>query len=228
MTASDLLAEMGRIGIAQALVRLVPANLHFDVAAANAALFAVHGQSPALIPCPVVVPNVAHDLPADETQIDEAVRHGAGAVSIRPRSDCWSLAPWACDGLFRALSARRMPVLCAGEEVTLEEVGALATRHPKLPLVALGVSYRQQRLVAPLLENFTNTYLSIGSNYCVHRGIEALVAAVGPTRLLFGTGFPDVDMLPSVTYLAYADIADDAKRLIGAENLRRLMREVAR
>ncbi len=228
VTAADLCDEMERIGVGAGLVRLTPPTLHFDIAAGNAALYAVHDQSPALIPCPVVIPDAAHDLPSNDAQAAEAVGHGAGAVCIRPRTDCWSLAPWASDGLFRALSARRLPVLCSSDEVPLEELGGLAGRHRGLPLVILGANYRQQRILAPLLEHFPNTYLSIGSNYCVHHGIEALVGAVGPTRLLFGTGFPDVDMLPTVTYLSYADIPDDAKRLIGAGNLRRLMREVVR
>ena len=147
---------------------------------------------------------------------------------IRPRQDYWSLAPWCCDRLFTALQTRRLPVLCQTSELSYEDVAALAERYPTLPLIIIGADYRSQRILLPLLEACSNVYLSIGSNYIVQRGIEQCVETVGARRLLFGTGYPDVDMAGHISQLMYADISDDEKRLIGSGNLDRLIQGVQR
>ncbi len=121
-----------------------------------------------------------------------------------------------------------MPVYCLESEIGLLQVGDLAGRFPALPLIVAGVHYRQQRILLPLLETFPSVYLSLGNCYTIHRGIEELVAMVGPERLLFGTGFPESEPLAAVTQLMYADLSDDERRLIGAANMRRLISEVAR
>ena len=89
------------------------------------------------------------------------------------------------------------------------------------------MGYRSQRILLPLLTSFPNVQLSTGSNYCVHRGIEQLVGSVGPQRLLFGSGFPEVDPMMAISQLVYADISDEARRLIGSGNLERLIGGIA-
>jgi predicted TIM-barrel fold metal-dependent hydrolase len=121
------------------------------------------------------------------------------------------------------MEARRVPVLCPEAQVPLERAAELAGRHPELPLVLTGLGYRSQRILAPLLENFSNTFVSIGSNYSVHQGLEQLVRKVGAERLLFGTGWPDADAAGAVTQLMYAGISEEEKALIGSGNLERLI-----
>jgi predicted TIM-barrel fold metal-dependent hydrolase len=228
LSAEALLGEMDGAGIARALTRMLPAALEIDIPWSNRHLYAACAADPRLIPCPIVAPNGARDLQAEHAQVNEAIDHGAGAVTIRPRMDYWSLTPWCSDRLFTALETRRMPLICQIGETTYDDVAGLAARYPALPLLLVGADYRSQRILLPLLEAFHNIYLSIGSNYIVHRGIEQCVATVGARRLLFGTGFPDVDMPAHISLLMYAEIADDEKRLIGAGNLERLMQGVQR
>ena len=225
---NDLVAEMARLQIAAALVHAAPEDRTGEVPASNAMLYTVHAERPELTPCPVVVPSRGSELPPEAEQVDTHLRHGSGAVFIRPSVDCWSLAPWVCDQLFGALQERRVPVLSLERMVNLDQIGELAGRFPSLPIIVAGVHYRQDRLLLPLLEAFPRVYLSIGNNYTVHRGIEQYVASVGPERLLFGTGFPDAEPMTAITQLMYADISDDDRQLIGAVNLERLISEIAR
>ena len=220
--------EMGRLDIARALVRIAPDELDGDPIVSNDRLLAMASADDRLVPCPVVLPSAGGDVSPEAEQIDALVSAGAGAVCIRPVFDCWSLAPWASGPLLRELDARRMPVLCLDRHVGLEAVARLADAYSRLPLIVAGVSYRTQRILVPLLEQFANVYLSIGSNFAVHSGVEDLVRHVGPERLLFGTGFPDTEAMPAVTQLVYADIRDDAKQMIGAENIERLIEGVRR
>jgi uncharacterized protein len=220
--------EMDRLNIARALVRIAPDELDGDPVVSNDRLLAFTSADDRFVPCPVVLPSAGGDLPPEAEQIDSLVAAGAGAVCIRPAFDCWSLAPWASEPLLRELEARRLPVVCLECHVALEAVARLAEAYGDLPLIVAGTNYRAQRILVPLVEQFANVYLSIGSNFAVHAAIEDMVQRVGPERLLFGTGFPDVEAMPAVTQLVYADISDDAKQMIGAENIERLIEGVRR
>ena len=226
--ADDLLAEMGRVQIEKALVRIAPDEVDADIAFSNSYLFEACEKNDALIPCPVVVPSGSDDFPPEDEQAEALVSQGEGAAFIRPEHDGWSLAEWASAGLFCALEARRTPVLCLERHVPIEKAADIARRHPDLPVIVAEVGYRSLRILLPMLEAFPNTYLSIGSNFTIHRALERLVEKVGAERLLFGSGLPEIDPLPAVTMLMYADITDDEKALIGAGNFERLIEGVRR
>lgn len=223
VSANELLDEMQRLSIYRSLVRVTPVDLDNDIPVSNHRLYTTHHQAPSLIPCPVVAPNGAKDLLPETDQIDDAIRQGAGAVCIRPGHDYWTLAPWACDALFQALTDRQLPVVCLDSLVSLEQVGILAERYPSLPLLLMQANYRQQRMLLPLLQTFPNVSLSLGYSYAVHMGIEQLCAHIGASRLLFGTGFPLSEPMSAITYLLYAYISTEEKMLIGSGNMERLL-----
>ena len=226
--AKELAREMARLRIDRALVRIAPEELDADIAASNAALYAACAAQPSLVPCPVVVPADGGDFPPEDRQVDAHIRRGAGAVCVRPGNDYWSLAPWGCDRLFRALEERRMPVVCLHRLLTLEQVGGLAGRYPALPLILAEATYRQQRSILAMMGRFPNIHLSLGNNYTVHKGIEQLISRVGAERILFGTGFPFAEPMTAITQLMYAEIADEQKRRIGCGNAERLLGGIAR
>jgi predicted TIM-barrel fold metal-dependent hydrolase len=228
VAVGELLAEMDRLEIERALVRTAPDDLDQDVLHSNAMLLAAAAGDRRLVPCPVVLPAEAGDVPSEAEQAAAAVKAGAGAVCVRPALDCWSLAPWACGKLFTALQEHRLPVVCAQKHVPLQEVGRLAGAYPQLPVVVAGAGYRQLRTLLPLLEAFPNTYLCIGGTFTVQGGLERLVERVGAGRLLFGTGFPEVEPMMAVTQLTYSALSDEQKALVGARNFERLFSEVLR
>ena len=223
VAADDLLAEMARLQIARALVRVAPVDLEFDLPFCNRKLYDACAGSDKLVPCPAVAPNTGGDLPDERQQVDEAIRQGAGAVCIRPAADCWLIADWLSDRLFEALVERRMPLYVSKAALPPTELAELAGRFAELPILYAELDYRHQRILLPLLERFANVHLSIGNNFTVHRGIEQFVERLGPGRLLFGTGFPDAEPMGAAMQLLYADVADAAKRQIGSENMERLM-----
>lgn len=222
LTADELREEMRRLDIARGVARITPETMEFDIPACNARLYQACAADDLLIPCPILAPNSGVDLLDEVEQVDDAIRHGAWAVYIRPAQDHWILAEWVCDRLFRALQKRRLPVLCLERLVGVEQLAALAGRYPELPFILAEGNYRNQRIYLPLLETFPNIYLSTGNNNIVYQGIEQLVRRVGPERLLFGTGYPGSEAMDAVTHLMYADLSDDQRQLIGAGNLLRL------
>lgn len=227
--AGELLAQMDRLQIDRALVRIAPTDLDTDALASNEMLLATAAESDGrLAPCPVVLPAGAGDVPDEAEQIDQLIAAGAVAAVVRPARDCWHLAEWASGPLFRALEQRRLPIVCLQSLVSLEQTAGLAEVYTHLPMIVAEAGYRDLRILTPLLERFSNVYLSTGSNFAVHRGIEHLVGTIGPDRLLFGSGFPAVEPMMAVTQLMYADISDADKQQIGSANLQRLIAEVQR
>lgn len=224
--AADLAECLDRLDIARALVRIAPDALANDLGEANRRLLAATAGDDRLVPCPVVAPAHAGDLPPEARQAAELIDAGARAVAIRPSQDNWSTAPWACSELLAALEDRRIPVLCLGRHVPLETVAQLAERHATLPLIVAGTDYRLLRTLVPLMTAFANVHMSTGSNFAIQGGIEHLVDRVGPERFVFGTGFPQAEPAMAVAQLLYADLADDHKAMIGSANLDRLLTEV--
>ena len=228
VSADDCIAEMDRLDVQRALVRITPCELDKDVRRSNELLYEAHRRHARLIPCPTVVPYCGDEIPKEETQVDEALANGAGAVVLRPQDDLWLLEEWCCGKLLAALEDRAVPVLCQTSMVPLPDAARIAERRPALPLVITGINYRTYRTLWRLLEAFDNVLLSIGLNFAMHRAIEELVKAFGPERMLFGTGWPDVEMMPAITQLMYADISNGDKQLIGSGNLERLMGGIRR
>jgi hypothetical protein len=226
VTREECLEEMDRLSIDGALVRTAPDDVEVDVLAANDALYAACAPGPRLVPCPIVVPATAGDLPPEPEQVDDAISRGARAAAIRPARDAWEILDWVSDRLFAAMSGRRLPLVCHVPYVPLREVDGIAERHPTLPLLLAGVSYGCQRVLYPLLERRPSVLLCIGENLTVHLGLEALVARFGAGRLLFGTGFPRVEAMMAVTQLAYAEIPEQAREAIGSANARALLAAV--
>jgi len=223
VTRDEWLAEMDRLAIGRALVRTVPEDMDRDAVQSNERLVDACRDEPRLVPCPVLFPSEADDLPPEREQVAALIDAGAGAVWLRPTHDMWSPTPWACGALVAALAERRMPAFCLRRMLDIDAVAGLAARYDTLPVILAEIGYRDQRVLVPLLRSFPNVHVSLGSNYTVHCGIERLVQAVGPRQLLFGTGFPDVEPMMAVTQLVYAGIGDEAKALIGAGNLERLL-----
>ena len=227
-SADELLAELRRVEIVGALVRNLPVIEAADMLFDNAVLYRWCGGHPELVPCPVVIPNSGRDLPPEPEQAADAIRHGAGAVWIRPANDSWPIADWVSNPLFNALEERLLPVLCSERLVSIEQLAALARQFPKLPFILAETHYRAQRFILPLLRAFRNVHLSLGNNYGVHRGIEQIVAELGPEQLLFGTNFPGSESMGAITALMYSELSDSHRQMIGHGNFARLREGIRR
>lgn len=223
-----LVAEMGRLSIGRSLVRITPEENDLDVIRSNRKLFAACRGDDRLTPCPVLVPATGHDLPGEADQLAEALAEGAGAVILRPQQEYWSLEPWICGALFDALTARRVPVLCLEKFIPPVAAANLAERYPDIPFILAELAYRSHRILLAALRTFPNTFISIGNAFTGHAALVHYVRHVGAERLLFGTGFPAAEPCCAVAQLMYADLGEDEKRLVGAGNMERLLRGIAR
>ncbi len=222
-SAEELTGHMKRLSIGRALVRTDFEDMDRNYMLSNELLYEACAKHKGLVACPTVLPASGGDVPGEVEQVEELIAKGAGAATIRPKKDAWSLAEWCSGKLMNALMERRVPVLCRYSSFTLEEIGVLAKSYPVLPIILYQAGYRDQRTLVALLQQFRNVHLVLGSPYSVHRGVELLVERVGVKQLLFGTGFPASDLMPGITVLMYAQISEEDKQLIGSGNLDRLI-----
>jgi predicted TIM-barrel fold metal-dependent hydrolase len=227
-TAEEWCGHMRRLSIARALVRTEFEEMDTDPVYSNRLLFEACARHDGLLPCPVVLPCGHGDVPPEREQIDEALARGSGAVVMRPEVDGWSTAAWCAGLLFRMLEERRLPAFCRSASLGFDAVADLAARHPQLPIVLFHFGYRTQRMLFALLKAFANISITIASPYSVHQGLEMLVDQVGAGRLLFGSGFPDAEPTASITMLAYSGLSEADRRLVGSENLDRLIGGIRR
>jgi len=222
----ELLEEMDFCKVDKAVARVFPDDHELDFQISNEKLFAACAKSnERLIPCPIVVPNSAKDIDDENIQICNAIAANAASVRIRPAEDYWEILPWISDNLFSVMADRKMPLMITAA-TSFKTIAELAQRFSEMPIIIHDAGYNSMRYLVPLLSNFRNAYLSIGSNFTVHFGIEHLVKYVGAGKLIFGTNSPTTEMMSAITQLEYAKISNEEKQLIGAENIEALIEDI--
>jgi uncharacterized protein len=227
VSGAELIAEMDKCQVSQAVCALLPDDLECDLDVSNNRLYEECAASKGrILPCPIVAPNRIEPEYYEEKQVVHAIEQGAPMARIRCAVDSWEIIPWLSGALFKALQAHRMPLLF-DQAQGFKLIGEIAGDYPELPLVIYNISYRTTRILPQLLKTFDNIYISIGNNFTFHCGIEMLIDKVGAERLLFGSGFPRTEMMSAITQLMYSDISDEQKALIGAGNFERLVNEIA-
>ena len=221
-TAEGLLAEMDRVKVRAALVRHQEAVESGPASANRRILEELDGQD-RLMPTFCLLPEGTGETGRPEDTVDEMITLGVRAAWLYPKSHGYSLRKWCAGSMLSALEARRVPVFMHWDEIVPDELAEVLAGHPRLPIVLCNVSYRVARVVYPLMQTYPMLHSDLGPPMSLCGYIEEVVGRFGPERLLFGSGFPDQEMGPAITYLLYADISDAHKQRIGGGNLTALL-----
>jgi len=222
-TADALLAAMHHAQIGEAVV-YSPVAYEYDPATGNALLMEDIADHPNLHPCWVLLPPATRELPPPDDLLGQMRQQNVRAARLcpGPARNNFSLADWCSGPLLRALEAARVPLFLDLDDVIWEQVVGLLARHPHLPVVLTGVTYRVDRYLYPLWERHDSLYVELSGYQGLH-AIEAVVERFGPERLLFGTHLPHFAPGAAITTLMYAAIPDDARTQIAHGTLRTLL-----
>jgi uncharacterized protein len=230
-TPQALLAEMDRLGIAQALVCHTLAWQN-SPALGNARLMDELAGQPRLEPAWVVMPGEPGDGPA--ALCAQMAAHGVRAVRLCPRDHVYPLNAWMAGDLLSALAQRRYLVLLDVDQVVLptglfdvdpsgwNHIAWMAETYPDLAILLTRVGYRALRVLRPLMRRCPNLFLDL-SYFATHQGVETIVAEFGAERLVFGTSQPLLDAGGSLARLAYAEVTPGQRELMAHLNLDRLL-----
>jgi predicted TIM-barrel fold metal-dependent hydrolase len=179
---------------------------------------------PRLAACWVVLPPTTGEMPPPERLVEAMGAAGVRAVRLCPSGGRHQFPLGSADaaGLLAALDARRIPTLIDLGETSWGEVERIAKANPHLPLIVLNAGYRAARTAYPVLAAADNVRVEI-SHYqgcgLLREGVERF----GPGRFVFGTGLPQFEPGCAVASVLYAEIGDEATRLVAGGNLEALL-----
>jgi predicted TIM-barrel fold metal-dependent hydrolase len=227
----DLLFEMDRLGIAEALVYHSAARW-YSPAEGNAALLQEVGGNPRLHPCWVIVPHHAGEMPSPPELVKQMLDAGVRAARVFPEEHFFFLEPWCFGDTLAALAEARIPLLVDWGKRHWSEalrgwpaIQQVCEAFPELPLVVLREGIAVDRFVGALIERHPGLFLET-SYYMGHRALETFVGRFGPERLLFGTSMPLYDPSEPIGMLLTSGLSEDAARSIAGGNLRRILNAV--
>lgn len=225
-SAAQLLAEMTRAGVGKALVWQI---IQHDASpqAGNAILAEDLCAQPNLVGCWAILPNQGREFAPLELFFGQMKAANVRAIRAFPGSHRFLLNSVSLGDWLAAFTARRVPLLLSMKYgVEWRDVYALLADFPELVCVILDHGcWGEDRLFRPLLERYPHVYVDT-AHYLLDGGIEALVESYGPSRLLFGSGFPLCYFGGMMLALKHAEISEEAKAQIACGNLERVLAEV--
>ncbi|MFC1582482.1 hypothetical protein ACFL4W_02970 [Planctomycetota bacterium] len=220
----EILAEMARFEIQRGVVRHVFGKEYTPVAG-NQQLAGL--ESKALMRCDALLPHYTGEMGSfnDEEIIEKLQYQLVKFVTFYPETHKYHFSSHTCGALLHGLSEAGMVVLMEKDEIEYERVHEICTHIPELHLILMNIAYRDNRDIYPLLEETENLCIGI-SRFCGKDFIEDVSRKFGPERLVFGSNMPIYTAGGPLTSLVYADISEDAKRMIAGNNVRSMLGEI--
>ncbi|MCD6519307.1 MAG: amidohydrolase family protein [Anaerolineae bacterium] len=209
---ATLQEQMARAGVAYALCTH-SAAIRFHSQAGNAKMLQL-AQDPHLYPVAVV--NPAPYVGVTE-EIALYARQGFKGLRFIPHQQNWSLASEPFQRALEAAASFKLPCIVevsSSGDATL--VGLLA-REVAIPVILANVTYATMGEAIAVLETCPNLYLELCR--LVTPGIvELLAERLGDRRLLFGSGAPAWEIVPTLQMIQHADISPGSKARLLGEN----------
>ena len=221
LTPGDLLAEMDRCGVDEALVHSAAFELSSPVVANPAAADFCSADS-RLHPVWSILPPQTGEMPLDELLAGMRAR-GVRALSAYPDENRFCLNGITFGALFEAMIERHIPLFVRGGGDNWRRITELLLEFPRLIVIAADFGcWGQDRYIRPLMDRFEGFHIET-STLELDGGIPSLVARYGAGRILFGSGYHRRPMGGASLLLRNLDIPAAAKRLIAHANLEQLL-----
>jgi uncharacterized protein len=219
-TPRDLLAAMDRAGIAEALTWFA-GQRDWSPVEGNRMLAETIVPHPRLWGCWALLPEETGELPAPRELVRQMARNRIRALRAFPDKHNYVLRAESVGTYLEVLQKRGIPLILSG--IPWDTIYNLMRDFPKLTcIVCLTGCWGPDRFFRPLVAKYPNLCLEI-DGYFLDGGIEAFVKSYGSSRLLFGSGFPDLDHGGMMLALKHAAIRDRDKEAIAAGNIRRIL-----
>ena len=224
----DLEAQMQRLGITRALVRH-RACIEAAPELGNAALLdETRGHGNLLPVWYVTIDGIEGDFDP-RRMVTTLLARGARTAwaTTGDRDVAMPLNPWLAGEMLGALEEHRVPLLLLYPQHSPDTLHEAMAAFPQLPFILCQVPrVGRHPVFMALMKRHANAYLCANAMFAVHRGIEGLCRCVGENRILFGSGYPQIEGGASLAAVTYADVPPDVKEAIAWRNADRLLKEV--
>ena len=130
---------------------------------------------------------------------------------------------WADERGLVVMSHPYYPEFGEGASVVPERYEKLAARYPRLRWV---MAHQGDGGAPPVVEaarEMPNIYLETCGSGCLNGGVQRVVEAIGPDRVLYGSDYLLFDMRAQMGKIITADISEEANRKILGLNAARLL-----
>jgi predicted TIM-barrel fold metal-dependent hydrolase len=217
----SLLDEMEHTGIHGSLVYHNVAR-EYDCAYGNRMLNDELDKSPRLFPCWVLLPHHTGEMPVGSELVARMLDNGVRAAKLCPKYHNYTLEPSTCGSLLGALEDAEILLSIDIADTSYAELAETALRHPRLPILLTSAYWSQVREILPFMDRCPNVHVefsALQANYAVERFAERY----GPERCLLGTNAMHKSPGAAKAFIDYAELSDDARRLIAGGNLARLL-----
>jgi len=228
VTAEELVRELDRVGIEEALVCHADA-VECEPELGNCALLEmVRGQA-RLHPAWVCAPETPEADGGGERFVAHMLEAGVRLVRLFPTDFAHKLRPWTCADLLGACAERQVPVMVDFSSghwmqpaADWDGVHAVCARRPELPFILAHANIGSPRDLYPLLALHPRLYVET-SYFLPQGGLEYVAGRFGAQRLLFGSAMPVYDAGGPLAMLAASALGQRQRVQVGGANLRELL-----
>lgn len=161
--------------------------------------------------------------------IAEGVAYGLRVVKLHCSVGRYDIEDPGFAGMWEAITHHRLPVVihlghATSGRTQADEVaglGAVAARHPTIPLIVAHAGHPSERATAALMHAFPNVYTD--TTPVDDRPADLALARFGPfaDRILFGSDVPNTSRTVETSI-------EDVQRLLGADSVRQMARTAQR
>ncbi len=222
----QLLDDMKYYRISEALVSHALSR-DYEPAMGNLELVKVLKGSKHLFPVWCILPPASGEISASDAFVDNMLTNNIKAAISYPRLHNYSLASWSVGKLLSALEFHRIPLLLPFQQFDWNEIYAICHEYPALPVVTIGINYRQLRYLLALWEICGNLYVDL-SWFSVADLFPFLKKRGYLEKLLFGTNYPAYTPSAAVSMITYANANTAEKNLVGSGNLKSIIGNIRR
>jgi hypothetical protein len=228
-TPEDLLAEMDRCGVDQALVTCAAQQFGSPLEG-NEMVVAQTREHVRLHPVWALLPSQTGEFPEPGDLVVSMRAYKVRALWSWPGQHRYLLDRRTFGPLLEELTARRVPLFLPLTEQSGDQsgwclAGSLLEIYPRLTLVLTNQSvWGQDRYFRPLIEEYANLYLET-SHYELAHGLSDFCRRYGAERWLFGSAYPERCLGGAVYQLLRAELPLSAIKAIAGANLCRLLEE---
>lgn len=226
-----LLRDSAEHGIGRRLVHHAMAKEHSSRVGNHRLLNDLGGQRD-LAPCWAVSTWVTDEMAHPGDFAAQLERAGVRAVRFFRNAYHIPLAEWSLGPLWSELEHHGVPLFvdvgdrwATMDAFDADEVHALCSAHPDLPVVLVKHRIRYNRQAYQLMEACPNLRLEL-SGYWHYRAVEEVCGRFGDERLLFGTNWPYMDSSFAVAAVAYAQVSETTRAAVAGGNLQSLLEAV--
>lgn len=174
-----------------------------------------------------ILPEQCDELPKPDVFFDEMRKNRIVAITLQPEKHRYVPNRLTIGRYMDAAAERKVPVLLDGFRGKWKEMYEFMETFPNNVFLSMSASgkWGTDRNIRPLLENYANFYFEL-MGYWVPEGIYDLVEKYGADRIVYGSGFPQMDQGSPMLQLKQSGLGNEAIVKIAAGNLECIIKGV--